>query len=73
MFLNEIAQNNSGGNPQLTIKQKQNLYRKVCGLTNAFEVFKVFMISTQIPIVYSAPVKGPKKVHDLMHISIHMH
>ena len=28
---------------------------------NAFEAFKVFMVSKQIPIAYSAPVKGPKK------------
>ena len=37
------------------------LYRKVCRITNAFEAFKVFRGSKQIPVVYSAPVKGPKK------------
>ena len=47
----------------------QILYRKVCGLTNAFEAFKVFTVSKQIPIVYSAPVK----VHNLFHISNHLH
>ena len=36
---------------------------------NAFEAFKVFIVSKQIPIAYSAPVKGPKKkVHDISYI-----
>ena len=34
---------------------------KVCGFTNAFEAFKVFKVSKQSPVVYSAAVKEPEK------------
>ena len=52
-------------NPSISVVEKwtktQILYRKVCGLTNMFESFKVFIVTKLILIVYSTARERAKK------------